>query len=77
MVQMRMQQLREVMGGHGYSRFNMIGSYRNNNDINITWEGDNTLLLQQASKFILTAFKHKMQGKEVKHKVNIKQIYLI
>lgn len=46
----------------------MIGSWRNNNDINITWEGDNTVLIQQASRFIAKSLQKKMKGKEIKHK---------
>lgn len=65
LTQTRFQQLREVMGGHGYSRFNLIGGYRNNNDINTTWEGDNTVLVQQTAKFIMDNFGKKMKGKEV------------
>ncbi len=52
------------MGGHGYSRFNMIGAFRNNNDINTTWEGDNTVLQQQTAKFILDNFQKKIKGKD-------------
>jgi acyl-CoA oxidase len=65
MVQGRLQQMREVMGGHGYSRFNLIGALRNNNDINTTWEGDNTVLVQQTAKFLLDAFKNKMKGRPI------------
>ena len=56
------------MGGHGYSRFNLIGALRNNNDINTTWEGDNTVLIQQTGKFILENFKQKMKGKNPSEK---------
>lgn len=70
-AQARMQQLREVLGGHGYSRFNMIGFYRNGNDINNTWEGDNTLLTQQAAKFIINNFKSIIKGKKINYKVKI------
>jgi len=66
--QFRIQQTREVLGGHGYSRFNMIGGWRNDNDINITWEGDNTVLIQQAARFIAKSLQKKMKGKEIKHK---------
>lgn len=62
-VQNRLQQLREVMGGHGFSRFNLMGNFRNMNDINNTWEGDNTVLNQQTAKFIIENFKQKMKGK--------------
>jgi acyl-CoA oxidase len=65
-VQERIQPLREIMGGHGYSRFNMIGNWRDNNDINLTWEGDNTVLNQQTARFITNALKKKVKGKEVK-----------
>jgi len=66
--QFRIQQTREILGGHGYSRFNMIGGWRNNNDINVTWEGDNTVLIQQAARFIAKSLQKKMKGKEVKYK---------
>ena len=52
------------MGGHGYSKFNMIGFIRENNDINNTWEGDNTVIQQQTAKFILDNYgknKYKVQ----------------
>ncbi len=67
-TQSRIQQTREILGGHGYSRFNMIGAWRNNNDINITWEGDNTVLIQQAARFIAKSLQKKMKGKEIKYK---------
>ncbi len=52
-TQSRLQELREVMGGNGYSKLNMIGFYKDNNDVTNTFEGDNTVLQQQTSKFIL------------------------
>jgi acyl-CoA oxidase len=73
-AQFRLQQLREVMGGHGYSKFNMMGNIRNTNDINNTWEGDNHVLTQQTSKFILDQFKNKMKGKQISFKVSFKNI---
>lgn len=57
-----------MLGGHGYSRFSMMGDWRNNNDINVTWEGDNTVLIQQASRFIAKNLQRKMKGKEIKYK---------
>ena len=44
----------------------MIGNWRDNNDINLTWEGDNTVLNQQTARFITNALKKKVKGKEVK-----------
>jgi acyl-CoA oxidase len=67
-VQLRLQGLRELLAGHGYSRFNKIGQWRNDNDINLTWEGDNTVLIQQTARFIANSLNKKMKGKEVKYK---------
>jgi len=68
-VQKRLQPLRELMGGHGYSSFSNLGNLRNMNDINCTWEGDNTILVQQCAKFILTNFQRKLKGKPIEFEV--------
>lgn len=47
------QQCRQAMGGHGYSTASKIGTLYNDNDINSTWEGDNYVLIQQTSKYVL------------------------
>lgn len=48
---------REACGGHGYAAVNRFGSLRNDHDIFQTFEGDNTVLLQQAShSFFLCLF---------------------
>ena len=57
------------MGANGYSRFNLLGFFRNNNDANLTWEGDNTVLLQQSTKFLIENYKKKLKGKNIDHKV--------
>lgn len=40
---------RESCGGHGYAAVNRFGSLRNDHDIFQTFEGDNTVLLQQVA----------------------------
>lgn len=38
---------RESTGGHGYAAINRLGQMRSDHDIFQTFEGDNTVLLQQ------------------------------
>ena len=41
---------REACGGHGYAAVNRFGSLRNDHDIFQTFEGDNTVLMQQVKE---------------------------
>lgn len=52
-----LQECREACGGHGYSQFARFGLWRDDYDVNLTWEGDNNVLIQQTTRWFLTAYQ--------------------
>jgi acyl-CoA oxidase len=47
----------KVLGGIGFSEYSKLGQLTKDYDVNLTWEGDNWVLLQQTARYILTAYQ--------------------
>lgn len=52
-----LQESREACGGMGFHASNRIGVLKTDSDIDVTWEGDNHVLLQQVSAALLKEFR--------------------
>lgn len=57
-----LQTARECCGGMGFLAANRIAIMRIDSEIDCTWEGDNTVLLQQISASLLKEFKEQFKG---------------
>lgn len=56
------QEARECCGGHGYLRASNLGELRNNHDATVTYEGDNNVLGQQGSNWLLKQWNGELQS---------------
>ncbi|KAJ9602127.1 hypothetical protein H2200_013487 [Cladophialophora chaetospira] len=54
---------RRACGGHGYSSFSGIGSWYADYLPTVTWEGDNYMLTQQVSRYLLKSARAVLAGK--------------
>ncbi|KIX95112.1 uncharacterized protein Z520_09028 [Fonsecaea multimorphosa CBS 102226] len=58
---------RRACGGHGYSSFSGIGSWYADYLPTVTWEGDNYMLTQQVSRYLLKSARSVLEGKAAKN----------
>jgi alkylation response protein AidB-like acyl-CoA dehydrogenase len=57
-------QCRHMLGGHGYSSYSRLGRIYLDQDVNLTWEGDNNMLLQQTTKYVLRELQKRRETPE-------------
>lgn len=59
------QECREACGGHGYLKVSGIGDIRNDNDANCTYEGENHVLIQQTSNWLIKLWPEIEKGARI------------
>jgi len=60
-----LEQLRQCLGGHGYSSYSVLPSMLQDFAVMCTWEGDNTVMAQQTAKYLIKCLRRTMKGKPI------------
>ncbi|XP_046680668.1 peroxisomal acyl-coenzyme A oxidase 3-like isoform X2 [Homalodisca vitripennis] len=63
-TQAAIQQCREACGGHGYLKCAGFAGLRNDNDASCTYEGDNNVLQQQASQWVVRLWGQRQEQRD-------------
>ncbi len=64
------RECREMLGGNGFSSYSKLRTLYNDNDVNLTWEGDNHVLIQQTTKYVLEEVQKVLQkGKKTNNEL--------
>ncbi|XP_044730843.1 peroxisomal acyl-coenzyme A oxidase 3-like [Chrysoperla carnea] len=69
-TQAAIQECREACGGHGYLKAAQLGDLRNDNDAHCTYEGENTVLIQQASNWLLKLWSMVLKKEQINTPLN-------
>ncbi|KAF2898696.1 hypothetical protein ILUMI_07471 [Ignelater luminosus] len=64
------QECREACAGHGYLKASGLGELRSNQDVCCTYEGENHVLIQQTSNWLLRLWPLVLKGKSVSTPLN-------
>ncbi|XP_014600392.1 PREDICTED: peroxisomal acyl-coenzyme A oxidase 3-like [Polistes canadensis] len=59
------QDCRESCGGHGYLKMSRLGDIRADHDANCTYEGENNILIQQSSNWLLNQWSYILNGQTI------------
>lgn len=60
--------LREACGGLAFSAYSYFGQLKSNHDANVTWEGDNNVLVKQTARFLLKHLQRLTKGQKLQAK---------
>ncbi|XP_050310876.1 peroxisomal acyl-coenzyme A oxidase 3-like isoform X2 [Anthonomus grandis grandis] len=59
------QECRECCGGHGYLKAARLGDIRNDHDANLTYEGENHVLIQQTANWLIKLWPLVLKGQRI------------